>query len=279
MDKRRGERWDMASYERWLRRISGRDEPADLYEDALHIIDEREEAPITIASVHEFLHNLGRYEDERFFSLSGLYLSAMINVLSQCGASASGDEIVIDLRHLKLLDFVGYRNRAHVVVYGDVGSNTGCEMECGVLHVYGNAFGSVGKRMKGGEILIEGDVGYWAGEGMRGGSIVVTGNAKDALGVEMEGGDIVVEGNAGSYVGRYMRGGRIVVLGNVGHWLGQFMSDGEIIVWGNAENGVGNWMRGGYIRIDGDAGELLGLNMLAGAIRIKNMVITCVSRR
>ena len=57
------------------------------------------------------------------------------------------------------------------------------------------------------------------------------------------------------------------------------MSGGEILVCGNAENGVGNWMRGGRISVEGEVGELLGLNMLAGSIRVKNMVITCANQQ
>ena len=257
------------AYEAWLSGIKRRDEASDLFERALSMLPPP--ANLNAETVFYFLRRLREFEEMRFFSLSGIFLSAILSVIRE-------ETVVLDLRSLTL-DFVGFRNRKSVFVEGNVGSYAGAEMEEGLLKIKWNAFGSLGREMRGGEIVVHGDAGYWVGEKMRGGRIVVEGSVKDALGVEMLAGEIIVRGSAGNYVGKGMLGGKIVVFGNVGHWLGQGMSGGEILVCGNAENGVGNWMRGGRISVEGEVGELLGLNMLAGSIRVKNMVITCANQQ
>jgi len=92
-------------------------------------------------------------------------------------------EVHLDVKELPVrLSFLGYQNpqKLHLRVEGNLGHNTGAEME-------------------GGEIIVEGNCEALTGETMKGGKIVVKGNCSSHAGSGMEGGVLILEGEVGAF--------------------------------------------------------------------------------
>ena len=92
-------------------------------------------------------------------------------------------EVHLDVKELPVrLSFLGYQNpqKLHLRVEGNLGHNTGAEME-------------------GGEIIVEGNCEALTGETIKGGKIVVKGNCSSHAGSGMEGGVLILEGEVGAF--------------------------------------------------------------------------------
>ncbi|MFH0860789.1 MAG: hypothetical protein V1921_06275 [Candidatus Altiarchaeota archaeon] len=119
-----------------------------------------------------------------------------------------------------------------ITVVGDLGEQTGREMDGGTVHVMGNAGQKTGNRMRRGMIIVEKDADTHLGYKMSGGKIHVKGNASVFAGCEMNGGEIEIDGDSAGDTGFCMQSGRLIVHKNVGLQTGGWTSGGTIVVDG-----------------------------------------------
>lgn len=212
----------------------------DFYETANSIVTDKE-------TIYRFVALLHGYQKEREFSLTGYFLSGLINNLDE------NESVRLDFSNLTL-DFsslLGLGAQLHsrtLEIYPEIGSYIGEEMVSGNIIVHGPARNNVGSNMGGGSILV--------------------GSVWDQLGIQMGGGEITVRGSAGDYAAKRMAGGLIVVEKSVRNYLGEFMSSGKVIVKGDASKNIGFEMSGGEIIIEGSMEHKVGFGMMDGKITI-----------
>jgi formylmethanofuran dehydrogenase subunit C len=214
----------------------------------------------------------------------GMFLSALIN---------EGREYDYTVHTTGIENFLllGYRNRKHVVIDGDGGSDLAESMEKGRIEVKGSAGHDCGRNMEGGSIIIEGDMGDFCGAQMidglirvrgdagkncghlkRKGTIIVQGDADEYCGNKMEGGSIYVRGDSGHSCGIELRKGNIFVGGDASRWCGNRMSGGRVFVRGNANTYCGQEMEGGTLSVSGDVGADCGWLMRGGQIHVDGII-------
>ena len=133
---------------------------------------------------------LNKYEHQKQFEWSGLFLSVLIN-------NCKDEEFLLLTDHLdKQINCIGYENTKKIVVQGNTKNYTGDSMSDGSIEVKGNT-----KK--------------YTGYLMSGGSITVKGNTQDNTGFRMSGGSIEVQGNTGQYTGSCMTDGIIKITGTI----------------------------------------------------------------
>jgi hypothetical protein len=133
-------------------------------------------------------------QSQRFGSIDGYYLSALIN---------KG----IEAKYLVFLDqpigYIGWENNGKIItVIGDVDEFLGVGMTDGRILLRGNAGDYAGEVMKGGKLIIDGNAGDNLGRGMSAGEIEAN-NVRNRVGSDISGGKITVKGDAGHSVGEY----------------------------------------------------------------------------
>jgi formylmethanofuran dehydrogenase subunit C len=244
------------------------------YMDALAAIKDQQ---YSSDDVEMFTLVMAEFQDEAgFSSKAGVFLSALIN-------EGEEDNYRIRTRHLKKINYLGYKNTKNIAVIGDVGFSLGMQMEAGKISVSGDAGDGVGSWMENGLIVIDGsahdntgfamqgglivvnrDIGNSAGHGMRGGKIVVKGDVGYFAGCEMIGGTIEIEGDAGDFV--CPCGGTIIIHGNAGEDVGKGMMRSIVFVNGDVGDGLGSHLRGGIIVVGGNVLGEVGAGMKGGSI-------------
>ncbi|MFH0860807.1 MAG: hypothetical protein V1921_06365 [Candidatus Altiarchaeota archaeon] len=132
--------------------------------------------------------------------------------------------LVLNSKHARLkikpklpLDYIGFKMDAkkHITVEGDLGDETGADMQDGRIHVGGSAKNQTGSGMKGGSIQVDGNVNWLTAANMQGGTLHIRGDAGNALGFGLCGGTIIVEGNIGNRTADMMHGGVIKAGGKI----------------------------------------------------------------
>ena len=94
-------------------------------------------------------------------------------------------EVHLNIKELPIsLNFLGYQNpqKLHLTVEGNLGRDTGAEMEGGEIIVEGNCGAMTGEVMKGGKIVVKGNCGSYAGSGMEDGILILEGEVKSFSG-------------------------------------------------------------------------------------------------
>ena len=184
------------------------------YSQAIEIV---KKLNYTAKDVENFSILLGQEEqDQKFFMISGLFLSALINV------GKDSDYTIHTVHFAEGIWFLGYGNTKNITVHGDTGDYAGEEMKSGNLIVTGNVGPHAATCMEDGNIVIEGNAGHDAGFYLKGGKVTIKGDVTELLGQSLEGGVIIVEGNAGQNVGIYLNGGEI-------HIKGSYQTIGEVL--------------------------------------------------
>jgi formylmethanofuran dehydrogenase subunit C len=188
----------------------------------------------------------GRQGEPLFPQKAGTFLSALIN----CGKAK---RYRLTIPGGLEIDYLGSANTKELLVLGDVRHGIGLGMESGKITLRGNASGSAG----------------WS---MRGGELVICGSCVEA-GPSMEGGRIIVRGSVAGVAGNKMEGGRIEVLGDC-PFAGPQMKGGELLIHG-ASRGIGNGMSGGSITILGDlSADHKCEHMKGGEVRIEGLILS-----
>jgi len=201
----------------------------------------------TASDVIDFCFRLSNFEDHKFFSWNGLYLSALVY-------HGKDDQYELVTEHLgSRLDRLGYRNCKDVTIVGSTGKKTGNFMDSGSLIITMDCGLDLGKRMDGGSVIVYGKAGNNVGIEMSRGTITIKENSGSYTGLNMSGGDIIVEGNVGAYAAFNLAGGIITVGGNAGKDVGLSMTGGLILVGGDIKSASYN-RRGGEIW---ERGELI----------------------
>jgi len=258
----------------------------EFYESSNSLITDRE-------TITAFVSVLKKYEEEKYFDLTGLFLTGLINNIKE-------KEITLNLTNLdKLLGELGRFLRSHtlivkgnagnylgqqmesgeIIVHGDVGDYTGFFMKGGNITVYGNAGDNLGSNMESGRIEVKGNGGMDIGNSMKGGDIVIYGDAKELAGISMKGGNMTIYGDVGNGLGAIMKSGRIEVKGNAGNNVGFENQGGKIIVDGDAGNAVGVFMEKGEIIIGNNAGQIVGTRMIGGTIYLNGDYISISKKK
>ncbi len=122
------------------------------------------------------------------------------------------------------INYIGFKNSAHMVICGNVGHDLGINMNSGSITVTGNAATNTGSELLNGIIHIYGNCEGNVGENMKGGEIIVDSKSGSIVGSRMQGGKITIKGNTHDYVGEKSTGGQINLLGE---WNKAFMQSCE----------------------------------------------------
>ncbi|MBI4918944.1 hypothetical protein HY837_03375 [archaeon] len=134
-------------YEKW--HLLGRHILPSSYDLA---VKELESLKISAKDVKDFSIVLKKYEKDRYFHVSGVFLSALVN-------NCEDENVEVHTRHLKeKLSDIGFENVKDLTVIGDCGNWVGEEMIKGKIIVKGNTWGGTGERMLDGEIHVEGKI-------------------------------------------------------------------------------------------------------------------------
>ena len=157
----------------------------------------------TSHDIQLFVISLAEFQDEEHFGLkAGIFLSAVIN-------NGRGSSYMIDVNHLsEKINYLGYLNNKIIKVLGDVDISLGQAMRAGSIVLEGNAGDFTGCDMSGGNLVIKGNTGNYLGDRMLGGIIIVNGSVSNEAGRHMEGGEIHINGDRSS-LGKDIKGGRI----------------------------------------------------------------------
>ena len=150
-----------------------------------------------------FVISLAEFQDEEHFSLkAGIFLSALIN-------NGRGSSYIIDVTHLsEKISYLGYLNNKTIKVVGNVDISLGEAMRTCSIVLEGNAGDFTGCDMSGGNLVIKGNAGQNIGHGMFGGIIIANGSVSNEVGQYMEGGEIHINGDLSS-LGKDIKGGKI----------------------------------------------------------------------
>ncbi len=142
----------------------------------------------TVKDVFDFSVMLKKYEKQKGFSFTGLFLSALIN------NSEKNDFKIITSHLYNKIDLVGFFNKKNLTVIGDVGQKAAWSMKGGEIVITGNTGTHTGMGMKAGKLMVEGSTDYSAGAGMQGGKLIINGSSGDYVGLISRGGEIYIYG-------------------------------------------------------------------------------------
>ncbi len=167
------------------------------YEDAINRLRKIKKT-YSSEQIVQFCSLLNGYQSQKLFSVTGFFLSALINMhyAAVHKTAQENKEYILFTEHLeKKIDYIGYlANGAHIHIVGDAGL-------------------FLGKDMKSGRITILGNTGSSPGFGMNGGAITIRHNAGPLVGNYMNGGEIHIDGGYRS-ISDQIYGGRIFHRGN-----------------------------------------------------------------
>ena len=144
------------------------------------------------------------FETAEFFTKTGLFLSAFINLAHQ----KTGEEnYILDVSLFSVpLDYIGVENKANITIHGNVKDYLGKSMNKGRIVLNGNCESSAGADMYDGEIIVQGNAVSDIGNFLRGGTIRIKGNAGIDVGLEMCIGTIYLDGTYTNLADARMRG-------------------------------------------------------------------------
>ncbi len=205
--------------------------------------------PWTREEITEFSYALTSFQEKKYFQLSGVFLTEMVNVHYE--KTKTKKTYIIPTIHLD-------KKLSHL----------GKELRGAHLHIEGSAGEECGQNMHKGLLVISGDCENYLGHEMWNGAIKVCGNCKDNCGTSMNNGNIEIFGNAKDRVGKYARGGSIIIHGNCGDNAGTEMENMHIHIKQNCGKNAGSYLKSGSIEINGDALENAGYRMRGGEIII-----------
>ncbi len=240
-----------------------------------------------------FNFSLLDFQSESNFSITGLFLSALVNKHYQQHFNDITDTktpyfLRTDI-FSKRIDYVGcFLNGAHLIIEGSVHHDAGFCMQQGKLEINGNTYNYCGNNMMGGLLVVNGNTSSHLGREMINGIIHITKNTDSSAGFQMWNGSIFIDGHCGSkagakmsggtivcsstenFAGTEMRGGTLLIRGDAGYLCGYSIRGGTIIIEGNSGMSLGNKMYGGKIISYKSAKEMVGQSMYGGEIYLLN---------
>jgi hypothetical protein len=204
-----------------------------------HVLEAVKHLRYSAKDVERFSIALAGMEEEFHPWKAGYLLSALIE-------NGEEESYVIRTSHLsEPIDYLGYANRKHVFVDGDLGDYCCCKMKRGSFTIDGNVGDSFAFKAGRGEILIKKNAGHTLASKLLDGRIVVEGSCRWGACQHMLGGKVVVKGDVDDRLGHEMRGGLVIIEGNAGELVGGTKNEDDI-----------HNMDGGEIHIMGEIGSL-----------------------
>lgn len=163
---------------------------------------------------------LERLRDDPRIEIAGAFLSALIYETMRETGERRYDLPLLSLE-LALVGIGDRNNGAEIHILGNAGDYLASAMKAGSVYVEGDVLysdrrlilGSVGERMRGGNVFIQGSVMPSVGHCMYGGMVTIEGDCNGEIGMQMEGGTVIVKGDLAKKVSEFFTGGSICVEG------------------------------------------------------------------
>ncbi len=146
--------------------------------------EEKKQEIYTQNDLTQFSLRIHEYADHKYFSYTGLFLSALIQAHEEF--THTKEPYMLNLskeENNRLIDYIGHSfSHVTLLIKGSVGKYLGYNMQSGWIAVSNSSSDDTGLQNDGGIIHLLGNTGDFVGEGMKRGKIIVEGNCGKNVG-------------------------------------------------------------------------------------------------